>query len=45
LKDFISKLLIKNPDQRLGAKNGVEEILSHPWLKAYNLEQLKKKKD
>lgn len=31
-KDFISKLLAKDPQKRLGAKKGVEEILSHKWL-------------
>lgn len=29
--DFINKLLIRNPEQRLGA-NGIEEIKEHPWL-------------
>ena len=29
--DFINKLLLRNPDQRLGS-NGIEEIKEHPWL-------------
>ena len=32
-KDFIWKLLDKNPATRLGAENGVYDILNHPWLK------------
>lgn len=31
-KDFIQKLLNKNPKKRLGAKNDVEEVLNHKWL-------------
>lgn len=30
-KDFIRKLLVKDPSQRLGA-NGAEEVLAHPWF-------------
>jgi len=32
LQDFLQQLLEKNPKKRLG-KNGIEEILSHPWLR------------
>jgi serum/glucocorticoid-regulated kinase 2 len=32
-KDFLSKILIKDPKERLGSKNGVQEILEHPWFK------------
>jgi serum/glucocorticoid-regulated kinase 2 len=39
-KDFISKLLEKEPGNRLGSKNGLEEILSHPWMKAIDTEKL-----
>ena len=31
-RDFISKLLDKNPNTRLGATNSVDEVMSHPWL-------------
>jgi len=31
-KDFIRMLLKKNPAERLGATNGLEEVLAHPWL-------------
>ena len=30
-KDFVSKLLVKDPSQRLGA-NGALEVLAHPWF-------------
>mmetsp|Transcript_42273 Transcript_42273/g.40498 ORF Transcript_42273/g.40498 Transcript_42273/m.40498 type:complete len:121 (+) Transcript_42273:1249-1611(+) len=39
-KDFISKLLEKDPANRLGSKNGLEEILAHPWLGSINIQQL-----
>jgi serum/glucocorticoid-regulated kinase 2 len=31
-KDFITKLLQKDPTKRLGSQGGLQEILSHPWL-------------
>ena len=31
-KDIINQLLKKDPDERLGSKGDVEEILSHPWF-------------
>jgi serum/glucocorticoid-regulated kinase 2 len=39
-KDFISKLLEKDPTNRMGTKEGIQEILSHPWLQDINVEQL-----
>lgn len=30
-KDFIAKLLVREPSKRLGA-NGIEEVKSHPWF-------------
>lgn len=39
-KDFISKLLEKDPVNRLGSKEGIEEILRHPWLADINIDQL-----
>ena len=35
-KDFISMLLDKNPNNRLGTQNDVEEVLAHPWLKSHD---------
>lgn len=52
-KDFISKvsyfvnnmwqLLEKDPANRLGSKNGLEEILAHPWIQSIDLGKLEKK--
>ena len=43
--DFVNKLLIKNPEKRLGNK-GISELKAHPWLKYYDwkLTYLKKEK-
>ena len=43
--NFINKLLIKNPENRLGYK-GISELKFHPWLKYYDwkLVYLKKEK-
>ena len=43
--DFINKLLIKNPEERLGF-NGISELKFHPWLRYYDwkLTYLKKEK-
>mmetsp|Transcript_20477 Transcript_20477/g.56774 ORF Transcript_20477/g.56774 Transcript_20477/m.56774 type:complete len:721 (-) Transcript_20477:358-2520(-) len=32
-RDFITQLLVKNPEKRLGGKNGAEDIKAHPWFK------------
>ena len=39
-RDFIMALLCKDPEQRLGAKEGVEEIKGHKWLKDINFEKI-----
>ena len=31
-RDLIEKLLIKEPENRLGSKKGMEEVLAHPWF-------------
>ena len=31
-KDFISKLLEKKPENRLGTQGGLDEVLAHPWF-------------
>ncbi|GAX81948.1 hypothetical protein CEUSTIGMA_g9376.t1 [Chlamydomonas eustigma] len=35
-QDLMSKLLIKDPAQRLGAKTGADEIKQHPFFKGIN---------
>lgn len=42
-KDFISKCLAKNPKDRLGSQNGVDEIINHPWFSSINIDTLLKK--
>jgi serum/glucocorticoid-regulated kinase 2 len=39
-KDFISKLLEKEPNNRLGSKLGIEEVMGHPFFKDLNLDDL-----
>ena len=39
-KDFITKLLEKDPANRLGTRGSIQEILSHPFLKDINIEDL-----
>ena len=45
IADFINKLLIKNPENRLGYK-GISELKFHPWLRYYDwkLTYLKREK-
>ena len=31
-KDFINKCLSKDPKERIGYKNDVEEVIGHPWF-------------
>jgi serum/glucocorticoid-regulated kinase 2 len=42
-KDFITRILCKNPKQRLGSQSDVEEILAHPWFKGLDREKMLKK--
>ena len=39
-KDFISKLLEKNPVDRLGAKNDVQDLLQHPWFSDLDVKKM-----
>ena len=43
-KDFVSKLLIKNQNLRLGAKGGFDEIKIHDFFKGFNFDDLLRKK-
>lgn len=38
-KDFIEKLLIKDPKKRLGSKKDVKDVLAHPWF--FDIDQKK----
>jgi serine/threonine protein kinase len=39
-KDFISKCLAKQPQERLGTTGDIEEILSHPWFSDIDVQSL-----
>ena len=43
-KDFMTRLLDKNPQTRLGAKNGYEEVFKHPWFEDINIDEIINKK-
>lgn len=38
--DIVERLLDKNRSKRLGSKNDVHEILSHPWFKDLDIKAL-----
>ena len=40
-KDFIERCLKKNPTERLGSKNDIQEILDHPWFSDVDINALK----
>ena len=42
--DIIEKLLDKDPKKRLGNKNGVHEVLDHPWFKDLDIKALESMK-
>lgn len=39
-KNFITRLLEKNPANRLGTKGGIEEVLAHPWFAEEDVEKI-----
>jgi len=43
-KDFIRKLLVREPKKRLGSVNDVDELKSHPWFKDIDWDLLYQKK-
>lgn len=42
-RDFIMRLLDKDPEKRLGSKGDAKEVLGHPYFVDINFEKLKKK--
>jgi serum/glucocorticoid-regulated kinase 2 len=42
-RDFLLRLLDKDPDTRLGSNGGLAEVLAHPWLASIDHESLLKK--
>lgn len=43
-KDLISRLLLKNPKDRMGSRGGSAEVKEHPWFVALNWEYLREKR-
>jgi serine/threonine protein kinase len=43
-KNFINSCLKKNPKERLGSKNGPDDIISHPWFSDLCSEDILNKK-
>lgn len=39
-KDFLQKLLVREPEKRLGSMRGVKELKEHPFFKDINWETL-----
>jgi len=44
LKDFLLRLLVKNPKNRLGAKQGIRELKEHSWCADIDWNEYMKKK-
>ena len=42
-KDIISKMLEKDYKKRLGAKNGMDDVINHPYFKNFEFDKLMKK--
>ena len=42
-KDLIFKLLIKEPENRIGSDGGIDQILKHPWFAEIDIEKLLRK--
>ena len=40
IKDLITQLLLKDPNERLGTSDGVKSILKHPWFADMNIKKL-----
>lgn len=43
-RDFMSRLLTKDPNNRLGTKNGYNGVLSHIWFSDFDINDLQSKK-
>lgn len=43
LQDLLGKIFMKDPNQRLGSRNGIQEIKEHQWLANFDWERLEKR--
>lgn len=41
--DFVNRLIVRTPANRLGSKQGVKEIKAHPWLGDFRWGELESK--
>lgn len=41
--DFVNKLIVRTPANRLGSKHGVKEIKAHPWFANFDWAALEAK--
>ena len=39
-EDFITKLLVKDPESRLGTSGGSVQVLAHPWLQGIDQDEI-----
>eukprot|EP00331_Platyophrya_macrostoma_P001967 CAMPEP_0176424882 /NCGR_PEP_ID=MMETSP0127-20121128/11085_1 /TAXON_ID=938130 /ORGANISM="Platyophrya macrostoma, Strain WH" /LENGTH=564 /DNA_ID=CAMNT_0017805991 /DNA_START=8 /DNA_END=1702 /DNA_ORIENTATION=- len=44
-KDFVYSLLAKDPKARLGSKNGIQDLISHEWMKNLDFHGIRKRKN
>ena len=39
-KDLIFKLLVKEPENRMGSNGDIDELLKHPWFSDIDIDKL-----
>ena len=39
-KDLIFKLLVKEPENRMGSNGDIDELLRHPWFSDIDIDKL-----
>lgn len=44
-QDFVASLLSKDPNTRLGAVSGLNEIMSHSWLNSVDFQKIRRRKN
>ena len=41
--DFINRLIVKDPSQRLGSSDGIAELKRHKWMQSIDWKKLERK--